>query len=63
MTFKPKYMLTAYSRMVEELGEEGAKAEMKRRRGLVKNPGLANSTQETIKRVNDASVEARRAKD
>lgn len=52
-------MLTPYSRMVAELGEDGAKAEMRRRRGLVKNPGLANSTDETRKRVSRASAEAR----
>lgn len=33
------YMKTPYTRLVEEVGEEAARAEMRRRRSLVKRPG------------------------
>lgn len=57
---EPKFTLSPYSRLVEKLGEAGAKLEMKRRRALVKTPGLANSSKETIMRVNKAMIEGRK---
>lgn len=56
-----KYMLKPYQRLVEKLGEQGAKDEMRRRRSLVKNPGLASSTLAKRKEISKMGNEARRA--
>lgn len=56
-------MASMYQKLVESLGEEGAKLEMKRRRSFVKNiPGGAFRNKEFAKEQSARAAEARKAK-
>lgn len=54
-------MLTPYERMVEKLGEDGARQEMRRRRSLVKSPGLANVSKTRRKQIAKKAWETKHA--
>lgn len=54
--------MTPWDKLVAELGEEGARQEMKRRRSLVKNLGKGGfaANKELAKRASRLGVEARK---
>lgn len=48
--------------LVKNLGEDGAKAEMKRRRSLVKRPGFASMDKQKVLAISKKANEVRRQK-